>query len=146
MRNKKNNTNNTSRSNNAPAAGGRRPSFQKNSNQRSNQSDKRDDQKRQPPEPPTSVVVKVTEEDKKLLLRKPDPKKYGVVFFDTIQEARLQLPFVSEKAKSYDQLNIVIKAENSMDEADLNAVGKLFCGAAWYLIHERRKTDGFYPT
>jgi hypothetical protein len=26
----------------------------------------------------------------------------------------------------------------------LNQVGKLFCGAAWALVHERRKADGWY--
>ncbi len=142
MRTKKTST----RPSNSSPSQNRRPPPSRGGGQKTH-FDKREDQgqRRQPPDPPTSVVVKVTEEDKKLLLRKPDPRKYGVVFYETLAEARLNLTGITQLAKSFDQLNIVIKAEGSMDEADLNAAGKLFCGAAWYLIHERRKMDGFYP-
>jgi hypothetical protein len=71
-------------------------------------------------------------------------KTYKAVFFDTLNQAKADLENLRSLAANCDQLNIIVRAEASMDDPELNAVGKLFCGAAWALIHERRKTDGWY--
>jgi len=73
-----------------------------------------------------------------------DSKSYRVIFYDTLNQAKADLEQLKRLAASCDQLNIVVRAEASMDDADLNQVGKLFCGAAWALVHERRKADGWY--
>ena len=71
-------------------------------------------------------------------------KRYGVIFFDTISQAKSDLESLRQLASTFDQLNIVVKAEASMDDAELTSIGKLFCGAAWTLIHERRRDAGWY--
>ncbi len=71
-------------------------------------------------------------------------KIYKAVFYDTLNQAKADLEALRNLAQSCDQINIIVRAEASMDDAELNAVGKLFCGAAWALIHERRKQDGWY--
>ena len=71
-------------------------------------------------------------------------RNYKVVFFDTIAQAKSDIDNLKQLAATCDQLNIVVRAEASMDEPDLTAVGKLFCGAAWALIHERRRDSGWY--
>jgi hypothetical protein len=73
-------------------------------------------------------------------------KVFKVIFFDTLAQAKADLENLRAQAHQCDQLNIVVRAENTMDDADLNGIGKLFCGAAWALIHERRKADGWYDT
>jgi hypothetical protein len=73
-------------------------------------------------------------------------KVYKVIFFDTLAQAKADLPNLTSLSSSCDQLNIVVRAESTMDDPELNGVGKLFCGAAWALIHERRKADGWYDT
>jgi hypothetical protein len=73
-------------------------------------------------------------------------KIYKAVFYDTLNQAKADLHQLTALAQSCDQLNIIVRAESSMDDADLNAIGKLFCGAAWALIHERRKQDGWYDS
>lgn len=76
----------------------------------------------------------------------PEEKTYGVIFFETLQAAKSDLAKLKEIAAQYNQLNIVIRAEASMDDPELNAIGKVFAGAAWALIHERRKQDGWYDS
>lgn len=71
-------------------------------------------------------------------------RRYGIVFFDTLAAAKNDLPRLQEMARGYDQLNIVIRAEASMDDPELAAIGKVFAGAAWALIHDRRVADGWY--
>lgn len=75
---------------------------------------------------------------------RPTDRAYKVAFYDTLTQAKSDLDALRELAKQCDQLNIVVKAEAPMDDADLTSIGKLFCGAAWALIHERRKMDGWY--
>jgi len=58
--------------------------------------------------------------------------------------AKADLEQLAIKAKEFDQLNIVVKAEGDMDDPDLTKIGKVFAGAAWTLIHERRVQDGWY--
>lgn len=71
-------------------------------------------------------------------------RRYDVAIFETFAAARADLENLRKRAQEVDQINIVIKQEGSMDEADLTAVGKVFAGAAWALIHERRIEDGWY--
>ena len=66
------------------------------------------------------------------------PKRYGVIFYDTLVQAKESGPELLDKAKEVDQLNIVIRAEAPMDDPDLLQYGKLYAGEAWSLIHERR--------
>ena len=72
------------------------------------------------------------------------PRRYGVVFFETLAAAKNDIQRLQELARGYDQLNIVIRAEASMDDPELAAVGKVFAGAAWALIHDRRVAEGWY--
>jgi hypothetical protein len=51
---------------------------------------------------------------------------------------------LTELKQQCDQLNIVIKAEGSMDDPELLNYGKIYAGEAWHLIHKRRETDGWY--
>ena len=73
-------------------------------------------------------------------------RRYGMVLYDHFAQAKSDLARLQELEKQYDQLNIVIRAEGNMDDPDLTAIGrvKVFAGAAWTLIHERRKQDGWY--
>ncbi len=71
-------------------------------------------------------------------------RRYGVVFFNTVDEAKLNAGDLLERARQVDQLNIVIRAEGDMDNKELNSYGKVFAGAAWTLIHERRVQEGWY--
>ena len=73
-------------------------------------------------------------------------KSYGLIFFETLQSAKADLNKLRETAANFAQLNIVIRAEASMDDPELTSIGKVFAGAAWALIHERRKQDGWYDT
>lgn len=72
------------------------------------------------------------------------PKRYAVVFYDTVMQARQDKEALTVKAKDVDQLNIVIRAESDMEDPELTPIGKVFAGAAWTLIHERRVADGWY--
>lgn len=72
--------------------------------------------------------------------------RYGLVVFDKLDHAKADLEGLRAKAKEFDQLNIVIRAEGGMDDPDLNGLGnvKVFAGTAWALIHDRRKEEGWY--
>lgn len=72
------------------------------------------------------------------------PRRYGILFYDTLVQARQDKEAIATKAQEVDQLNIVIRAESDMDDPELTAFGKVFAGAAWTLIHERRVQDGWY--
>lgn len=71
-------------------------------------------------------------------------KKYGLIFYDTLQAAKNDIATLKELSSQYDQLNIVIRAEVTVETPELLPYGKVFTGAAWALIHERRKQDGWY--
>jgi hypothetical protein len=79
-----------------------------------------------------------------IVLERGTDRVYKVAFYDTLIQAKNDLDALRQLASECDQLNIVVKAEAPMDDAELSSVGKLFCGAAWALIHERRKADGWY--
>jgi hypothetical protein len=73
-------------------------------------------------------------------------RRYGVAFYDTFPAAKADLARLADEAQKVDQLNVVIKADGNMDDPELIGIGsvKVFAGAAWTLIHERRKQDGWY--
>lgn len=71
-------------------------------------------------------------------------RRYGVIFFDTLAAAKAQIATIKSERPKYDQLNIVIRAESPMDDPELGKFGKVFAGAAWALIHDRRVSDGWY--
>lgn len=75
--------------------------------------------------------------------RKAPPvlKRYGVVFYETHAQAREDAENLEIKAKEVDQLNIVVRAEGTMEDPELLKYGKLFAGEAWHLIHRRRVDD-----
>ncbi len=75
--------------------------------------------------------------------RKAPPvlKRYGVVFYDNHAQAREDIANLQVKSKEVDQLNIVIRAEGTMDDPELLKFGKVFAGEAWHLIHQRRMID-----
>jgi len=71
----------------------------------------------------------------------PVMRRYGVVFYDNHALAREDAANLLEKSKEVDQLNIVIRAEGTMDDPELLKYGKIFAGEAWHLIHRRRVDD-----
>ncbi len=75
--------------------------------------------------------------------RKAPPvlKRYGVVFYDNHVQAREDIANLQVKSKEVDQLNIVIRAEGTMEDPELLKFGKVFAGEAWHLIHQRRMID-----
>jgi len=76
----------------------------------------------------------------------PKPKSYALEIFNTFDDAKGQLDALGEKAGNIGQLNILIRAEGNMDDIELNGIEnvKVFAGAAWTIIHERRLEDGWY--
>lgn len=108
----------------------RRSSNQRRPNRRRN----RGQNKRPESPPPKKAPARVTH----------IPKRYGVVFFQTLEEAKSQADKILDKAKEVDQLNIVIRSEANMDDPELCQYGKVFAGEAWALIHDRRVADGWY--
>jgi hypothetical protein len=71
-------------------------------------------------------------------------KRYGVIFYETHSQAKEDSDQLLAKAKEVDQLNIVIKAEGSMDDPELLQYGKVYAGEAWTTIHKRRFEEGWY--
>jgi hypothetical protein len=73
-------------------------------------------------------------------------RRYGLAVYDSFAQAKSDLPRLRELEQQFDQLNIVIRAEGNMDDPELTGIGrvKVFAGAAWALIHERRRQDGWY--
>jgi len=74
-------------------------------------------------------------------------KKYNLVFFDTFAEARAAKEHIHELSVDCDQVNVVVREEGNMDDAELlgtNKRIKIFAGKAWTSIHERRLTEGWY--
>jgi hypothetical protein len=74
----------------------------------------------------------------------PTLKRYGVIFYESHALAKDDRPRLAELKTEFDQLNIVIKAEGSMDDPELVAFGRVYAGEAWHLIHRRRVDDGWY--
>lgn len=74
------------------------------------------------------------------------PRRYGIAVYETFAAAKADKDQIAAKAQDFDQYNVVIKAEGNMDDPELLSLGpvKIFAGAAWALIHERRVQDGWY--
>ena len=71
-------------------------------------------------------------------------RRFGVLFYETLAAAKADVSNIENKARGVDQLNIVIKAEADMDDVELNSIAKVYAGAAWTIIHERRVYEGWY--
>lgn len=73
-------------------------------------------------------------------------KKYNLVFFDTFAAARAAKEEIRALTLNSEQVNVVIREEGNMDDADLLTVTriKIFAGKAWAAIHERRLAEGWY--
>lgn len=113
----------------APQARGPHPQGQKGK-----QPQKAPQRQKQPQQPnPPDVIYKPG-----------PPKRYGVVFYDSLFAAKADMDTLRHKATEVDQLNIVIRAESDMEDPELTKIGKVFAGAAWTLIHERRVEEGWY--
>ena len=135
----------------AQGGGKQRPSDNIRGQQQNRQGGKQKQQQQQP-----SSKMRVAEDlrkaERQRELNRPEPpfvhieKRYAVMIFDTIQAAKAELDILTSKAAEVDQLNIVIRAEGNMDDPELSGIpkSKLFAGAAWTLIHERRINDGWY--
>ncbi len=69
-----------------------------------------------------------------------------MALYENLQLAKADLENLRAKAKEFDQINIVLRAEGGMEDPELTAIpnAKVFAGTAWTLIHERRKEDGWY--
>jgi hypothetical protein len=86
--------------------------------------------------------------DFKEIPNKHEIRRYGIVFYDTLQAAKADIEQISRQATEFDQLNVIVRNEANMDDPDFNQIEKvkLFAGAAWTLIHERRKEEGWYDS
>ena len=85
--------------------------------------------------------------NEQLAYKPQPPKSYGVVFFDTFVSARSAKEEIVTHCQAVDQLNLVIQAEGNMDDPELLDIDKrvkVFAGAAWWSIHQRRKEEGWY--
>jgi hypothetical protein len=74
-------------------------------------------------------------------------KKYQLIMFDTFAEAKASKEQIAGLSASCGQVNLVIREEGNMEDVELLGVSpkvKIFAGKAWALIHDRRKTDGWY--
>lgn len=81
-------------------------------------------------------------------LHKPRPTiRYKVIIYDTFGVARNDKATILRIAQECDQLNLVIREEGNMEDPDLLGIHpkvKVFAGAAWALIHERRLAEGWF--
>ncbi len=74
-------------------------------------------------------------------------KKYSLLAFDTFAQAKQAKDELLQACQGCDQLNVLVREEGNMDDPELLQVHskiKVFAGAAWTLIHERRLADGWY--
>ncbi len=89
---------------------------------------------------------KPKEDETPVWVEKPKNRRYAVEFFGTFAEARSKSEELATKKQEVDQLNVVILEDGNMDDPDLSRYGKIFAGAAWTLIHQRRVEDGWYDS
>lgn len=83
-------------------------------------------------------------------MKKKNPlKTYKMVIYDTFNAAKQDREVIQKLCSGADQVNVVVRAEGNMDDPeilDIDQKVKLYAGAAWSLIHERRLTDGWYDS
>ena len=75
------------------------------------------------------------------------PKKIAVIFFETCQKVEQQKESLQQLCETCDQLNVVVEEESDMDNPSILGIHpkiKLYAGAAWFLVHQRRQDDGWY--
>lgn len=75
------------------------------------------------------------------------PKNFAVLFYETFPEAKSHEADIAKACAEVAQLNLVIRAEGDMDDPQLLGIHpkvKIFAGAAWWLIHERRVAENWY--
>ncbi len=71
-----------------------------------------------------------------------------LMMFETFHEAKAAKRQILEQCASCDQLNVVIREEGNMEDAELLGIDKrvkVFAGKAWATIHERRQQEAWYP-
>ena len=98
-------------------------------------------------EDPPTYVVKVDNRIDFSVYREKAPRMYGVIFYDSFPLAKADGANIVKLAEGVDQLNVVIAAEGNMDDAELLGLSpkvKVFAGAAWHTIHQRRFAEGWY--
>lgn len=72
---------------------------------------------------------------------------YGYLYFDTFAAAIAAANEIEKQAKTVDQFHIVIKEEGDMSNIHLTSIAEncvVLAGAAWSLVHNRRKASGWY--
>lgn len=74
---------------------------------------------------------------------------FQVIFFDSFAAAKSSAEDIRQQCSGCDQLNVVIRAEGNMDDEEILGLDpkvRVYAGAAWTLIHERRQSDGWYQS
>lgn len=91
-------------------------------------------------------VTKAIKKDLAPLKRRSEtpPKHYGILQFESFKEAKEKLDQIKERQSQVDLLNIVIKQEGDMNDPELTNYGRVYAGAAWSDIHQRRLDEGWY--
>ncbi len=72
-----------------------------------------------------------------------------MLIFKSFAQAKAEKDSIIEALTGCDQLNVVIRDEGNMDDPEILSIDKkvkIFAGAAWTLIHERRQADGWYDS
>ena len=132
-----NRPNRNDRSKNRGRNRGKQSSEKNSAQQQGSTSGNQGRRRRRRPKKPQEVKIPAWEP-------KPKDRRYAPMFFDTFMAARNQVAEIAEKAKSVDQVNIIIKEEGNMDDPELIQHGKVFAGEAWTLVHTRRVEEGWY--
>ncbi|MCX6130727.1 MAG: hypothetical protein NTX25_16920 [Proteobacteria bacterium] len=91
----------------------------------------------------TELIQQVHTENQSRRIQ-PVLKRYAVIFYETHAQAREDAANLEQKKAAVDQVNIVIRAEGSMEDPELLKYGKVYAGEAWHLIHTRRVDEGWY--
>ncbi len=76
-------------------------------------------------------------------------RKYKVIIFKSFAQLKAEKDSIVAELPGCDQLNVVVRDEGNMDDPEVLAIDpkiKLFAGAAWALIHDRRIKDGWYDS
>lgn len=77
------------------------------------------------------------------------PQHYSFKLYETFAEARSHAGEIAEACATCDRLNVIIKAEGDMNDPELIRIDpkvKVYAGAAWALIHERRLEERWYES
>lgn len=76
-------------------------------------------------------------------------QSFYLLTYDSFQAAKADKETILKYCREpYDQVNIAIKAEGNMDDPELLGLDdkvKVYAGEAWFLIHQRRLEEDWYP-